>query len=358
MAETLADWKAFFEVEIVRSEPIDYLRNALDSAFGYKVYEEKEVKQAEVDDLATRKRTWERADAFAGHDREVRAASRYAKLRVSPSGVLAELVGKIKGLAKTLASLDGLMESEAKLQAQLLDPLAEIQETYRTRYLQAYDNVTGRCEAVRSEIDDLVRSPEMKALEALATIDALGKIDVARLKSEVAACKGRLFQTECDRNDVERALRDRPDPEGCSLNMDQADDLIRKANEVSEHARSLVRDELVSVAGLLRQPALLSLLEQGRKEPFIAEVLATTDADSLADLLAEQLPDNPDRVGLLAKYLKRVIVKVVRFQDFKPSKSTVERDDIETVVVDFRRFLEGAFGREGKDQSVIVDLQP
>ena len=196
VAETMADWKAFFAAEIDRSEPIAHLRHALDNAFGYKAYEENEAKQSEVDDLATRKRTWERAAAFAGHDREVRAASRYAKLQVSPTGVLGELAGKVKALGKTLASLDDLMESEAKLQAQLLDPLAEIQETYRTRYLQAYDNVTGQCEAVRSEIDALARSPEMKALEALATIDALGKIEVPRLKAEAACCKDRLFQTE------------------------------------------------------------------------------------------------------------------------------------------------------------------
>jgi hypothetical protein len=358
VAETLADWKAFFESEIDRSEPIAHLRNALDRTFGYKAYEDNEVKQVEADDLATRKRTWVQAAAFAGHDREVRAASRYAKLKVSPTGVLADLGGNIRVLAKTLTSLDGLMESEAKLQAQLLDPLAEIQETYRTRYLQAYDNVTGRCEAIRYEIDDLARLPEMKALEMLASIEALGKIDVVRLKTDVAAFKDRLFQTTCDRNDIERALRDRPDPEGCALNVDQAEDLIREANAAGGAARSVVRDELVSVAGLLRQPALWSLLEQGRKEPFIAEVLATADVDSLADLLAEKLTGNPNRVDLLAKYLKRVVIKVIRFQDFRPSKSTVERDDIEAVVDDFRRFLEGAFARDGKDQSVIVDLHP
>ncbi len=357
VAETLADWKAFFDAEIDRSDPITLLRNALDRAFGYKVYQENEAKPSEVDDLATRKRTWERAAAFAQHDREVRAAVRYAKLKVSPTGVLAELAGKIKALAKILTNLDGLMESEARLQAQLLDPLDEVRETYRTRYLQAYDNVTGRCEAVRSEIDGLARSPEMKALEAMATIDALGKIDVARLKSVVAACKDRLFQTECDRNDVERALRDRPDPEGCSLDMDRADDLIREANEAAERARSVVRHELVSVAGLLRQPALWSHLEQGRKEPFIAEVLATADAGSLADLLADRLPGHPERASLLAKFLRRVVVRTVRIEDFRPAKSTIEKAEIEQVVGEFRRFLETAAGGDGADQRTILEIR-
>jgi hypothetical protein len=74
------------------------------------------------------------------------------------------------------------MESEAKLQAQLLDPLEEIQATYRTRYLQAFDSVTGESEAARHAIDRLGRSPETKALEALATIEALGQLDLGVLE--------------------------------------------------------------------------------------------------------------------------------------------------------------------------------
>lgn len=356
--DTLADWKAFFEAEIDRAEPIPHLLHALDTACRYRVYRDNQAEQSEVDDLAGRRLAWRRAEDFIGHEADVRAAARYARLQVAPGGVLADLGGKVHDLGKALGNLGALMESEAKLQAQLVEPLNEVRETYRTRYLQAYDSVTGRCEAVRHEIDGLSRSPEMKALVALASIDALGKIDLAHLRSEAQGCKGRLFETDVDRNGVERALKDRPDPEGCPLQVDQAESLVRQADEAVEQARSLVREQLVSVAGLLRQPALWGLLEQGRQEPFIAEVLATADAEALADFLADRLAEDAERAGLLAKYLKRVVVKVVHFQDFKPSKATVERDDIEAVVDDFRRFLLAAFGRDEKDQSVIVDLQP
>lgn len=354
----LAQWKTFFAAPIDRADPIPYLRHALDSAFGYQAYELNEIKQAEQDDLATRKQAWAQADAFANHDLKIKAAARYAKLEVSSSGALAELRVKIKALAKTLQGLAGLMESEAKLQAQLLDPLADLQETYRARYLQAYDHVTGHCEAIRTQIEGLERSPEIKALEALASIEALGKLDVDRLKADVAACNDRLFRTSLDRNQVVSALGERPHPEGCPLEIDQAETLVRAANEAGERARALVGDKLAATAALLRQPALGALLNQGRGDPFIADILATTDTQTLARLLADRLPDHPDRVALLAKYLKRIVVKVVRFQDFKPSKSTVERGDVEAVVDDFRRYLNEAFGRDGKDQSVIVDLKP
>ena len=46
---------------------------------------------------------------------------------------------------------------------------------------------------------------------------------------------------------------------------------------------------------------------------------------------------------MLAKYLKRIVVRVLHLHDFKPSKTKVEKGDIETVVGEFRRFLETAW---------------
>ena len=46
-------------------------------------------------------------------------------------------------------------------------------------------------------------------------------------------------------------------------------------------------------------------------------------------------------------FLKRVVVKTVRMEDFRPAKSMVERGEIEHVVGEFRRFLEAAAGGEG-----------
>ena len=54
------------------------------------------------------------------------------------------------------------------------------------------------------------------------------------------ASKDRLFQSSLDRNAVERALKDRPQPEGCSLHVDEADQLVaeRKRHWNRRRARS------------------------------------------------------------------------------------------------------------------------
>ena len=94
--------------------------------------------------------------------------------------------------------------------------------------------MTGKCEQVRTEIDNLPDSRPFQAIAELVKIDALASVNVATLKDEVAASKDGLFQSSLDRNAVERALKDRPQPEGCSLHVDEADQLVAEAEEALE----------------------------------------------------------------------------------------------------------------------------
>jgi len=355
--DTLASWKEFFESHIDQDDAIPFWLHALEKSFGYKTHTDEDAKQSEVDDLATRKLAWERAAAFCDHEREILAAHRYTKLELSPDGVLKELQKPLKTLRKKFDKLEDLMESEAKLQSQLLDPLDEIRETYKTRYLQAYDAVTGKCEAVRQVVDGLPQSPEFNALTLLKKIDALSGIDTDTLRRKLDACTEALFSTTMDRNAVERALATQPIPSECSLHVDEADQHIQDAEQIEQNAKGLLAASLLAAATLLRQPALKNLLEQGADEPFIGEVLAAPDAESLAALLAQRLSEDSNRAKLLAKFLKKIQVMPLRISDFQPSKSTVERGDIENVVCEFRSFVESAFDHDGKQQSVIVEFK-
>ena len=256
--DSLSSWKAFLSAKIDDTEAISHLLNALDTSFGYNCYAQQEAKITELDDLATRKKSWEKADAFCRHDQKIRAAHRYSQLQVKKDGPVGELKDKLRSLGKKLENVSVLMESEAKLQSQLLDLLDSVQATYKTRYLQAFDEVTGKCEQVRSEIDNLPDSGAFQAIAELVKIEALASVDVGTLRDEMNASKDGLFQCSLDRNAVERAMKDRPRPEGCSLHVDDAHQLVAEAEEAIERARKVVRSSLVNLASLLRQPALLA----------------------------------------------------------------------------------------------------
>jgi histone H3/H4 len=357
VAGDLSSWKAFLFEQIDDSEAISQLLHALDTSFAYTCYAQQEAKATELDDLATRRKTWAKADAFCRHDQRIRAAYCYSQLQVKKDGPVGELKDKLRSLGKKLDKIGDLMESEAKLQSELLDTLDNVQGTYKTRYLQAFDKVTGKCEQVRSEIDKLPDSRPFQAIAQLVTVDALASVNIDMLKMTVAGHKDGLFQSSMDRNAVDAGLKHRPQPEGCSLHIDEADQLVARAEDALEKAKAEVHTALVNIANLLRQPALRTLLEQGKQEQFIADVLAAPDDNKLADALAECISAHPAHAKLLAKYLKKIVVKVIHLQEFHPSKTTIEKGDIETVVNEFRTFLETAVVGDGKSQSTILEIK-
>jgi phage head maturation protease len=80
-------------------------------------------------------------------------------------------------------------------------------------------------------------------------------------------------------------------------------------------------------------------------------------ADSAGLRGGTSLPDDPDRVSLLAKYLKRVVVKTVSMPDFRPFRNMVEPGDIEQVVREFRRFLEAAVDGDRANRRTILEIR-
>ena len=69
------------------------------------------------------------------------------------------------------------------------------------------------------------------------------------------------------------------------------------------------------------------------------------------------IPADPANAKLLAKYLKKIVVKVIHLHELQPSKTKVEKGDIETVVGEFRKFLETAVDGDGKSQSTILEIK-
>lgn len=355
--QTLESWKKLMDSDIGDDDQIAFWLNALEQSLGYKTYSEHKSSTDEVDDLRTRQKEWHDCTAFFAEERQIRAAYRYSKLELYEKSAVKELRPKIKSLKAKLGSLESLMESPAKLHSQLLEPFGEIRDSYRTRYLQAYDEVTTKCEQVSQVIGGLSDGAEFTALALLQKIDALSGINTTLVQTNLDGCLDDLFETEADRNEVERDLNNRPQPVKCSLKIDQAQQHVDEADQLQQRGESLVHSALIGAAKLLGQPALRENLEQGKGDAFIDAVLGAADAEALTSVLAEQLFADPKLADLIAKYLKKIQVNGIRLSDFKPSKTTLEKDDINAVVEEFRAFLDSAFKSDGKEQSVVVEFK-
>lgn len=361
--DQLAAWEAFLTSPVEAGNPIPFLLNALDQAFGYHVYREDVVRQDEVDDLATRRAEVKQAEGFFRHRDRVRAAARYAAFELPEEPALAEIRATLQQAQTSLELIDALMANEARLLSELLEPVEEAIHSYSVRYLQIFDDVTAHAEQVRQGIEALPSQPTYLALGRLAEVEQLDadpRPQIQRMIREILDAPSRLFPTTLSRAEVERCLRQWPGPPECSLTLYNAQEWRGKADQALFDCQGALQAALLDKASLLHSDALRERLAQGMQEPFIAGLLEVGSPEEMAGYLTQALaggePQKPDPVDLLRRYLKKLQVRKLRLADFVPGKRTIERADVDAVVAEFRAFLLDALDA-GEDELPVIELE-
>jgi len=363
LEEKLQAWEAFLSSPVDPTQPIAYMRSGLNKAFGYPVYPDDLVRQEDLDDLAARRAEVEQVRAFFQHRDRVLAALRYARLTLPDEPELAGLRTAFDNARTSFGHLDTLIASETRLLSELLDPMQEAIRTYIVRYLQVFDRVTAHAEQVRMQIEALPEQPAYHVLGVLAQVEQLGADLRPIVDTAVQRALGdpaRFSPTTLSRAEVERLLRDWPQPPNCALTLDNAPEWIQAADDALTSCQAALEGALLERATLLCSDALRERLAQGMHEPFIAGLLGAATPAGVADYLVQALDSAstaaPDPMDLLIRYLKALRVRKLRLADFAPSKRTIEPGDVEPIVGEFRAFLTDAL-RAGEDELPVVELE-
>lgn len=355
--DTLNAWNKFFSSDIQLSDPITFLRHALDEAFDYRVYKDDRVDPQELEDFAQRIDYLRRAELLTRFREEIRAAAHYARYPMPEVPALDDVRRTLVRVSARLDRLEELSSTEARLRSDLLDPVGEATQTYAAYYLNAFDEVMRRLHQTRGDIESLNATPEYLTLGELARIPQLG-VDPRPALEAIASAKlaelGDSFPDTLTRAALERDLRMEPEPPRCKMNLNNAGDWIGWIEQAYTDVLGSIQSALRERAALLTSDALRGRLAQGKGEPFIDGLLATTSTDEAAAYLVANLDHLP--VELLERTLKTLRVNRVRLADFRPSKTTIERGDLDAIVAEFRAFLGQALDG-GDDELPIIELE-
>mgnify|MGYP000997466890 CR=1 FL=1 len=126
--ERLAAWAAFLTARVERTEPIAYLRRALDRAFSYHAYATDEARPSEVDDLATRAAEVAHATTLFGYRDRLRPVACYAAYDLPDDPALADIARALGACRERLERLADYLGNEAGLLSEVLEP-AELRDS-------------------------------------------------------------------------------------------------------------------------------------------------------------------------------------------------------------------------------------
>jgi len=357
IADRLAAWQGFVDVEIDQSHQAEQILDAMDRQFGYSAYADMQYRQPDRDDLASRKKEIENASEFAKSKRDLRAAAEYAKLDVREEPLKEELKPHLKRLRKSMGQMAALIADPAKLANDLIEPLNRIRETYETRYMQVFTQVVSNAESVREFVEKLPDSLVAQTLAALNQVSALEKTDLKGLGDTSRDLLDALFPAHLNATVVRNDLVDTPYPRDAGNVIAESENLQKKAKQVWEEADCIYSRQVLRRAKLLSSKNMRDLLEQGKAEAFIKAILDASDEKALADLLVAELLGDPSKAKLIDKYLKKIKIVRMRMSDFRPDVATFGREDLDKVVKSFRDFIETQLGEAKDGETVVISIE-
>jgi hypothetical protein len=356
-----------FTATVESGNDISQILSALKDAFGYQAFDNNQFSQQEVDDLSNRLRNYRDVQRFLFYEPDLRAAAAYCGHSLPDMPDL-KATRKIQGkLAQKLAELRPFIASEVALKTELIGKIPpEAGETstlgaliheYTSVYLALHDNVVDRVDGCRREIEGILEGNEFKAMGLLEKIVALQPAVSEGVRAELDEAVESLFVCPApSRASVEDQLRRSPLHE-CNLSCQNGQEYITEAEGALQHARKLFNATIDRKLAVLQNAAVRERLEQGKGEKIVASILPCSDLAALRKLLVEAVLNDPAIVDVINRYLKKIVVKVVKLTDFKPSANTIEADQVTAVAQEFQQFLEKALDEVKGSKDVLPMIQ-
>ncbi len=359
-AERLTAWEKYLVSPVETSEPIAFLRSALEKSFGYPIYHEETMRSEDLDDLTVRRAEVEQAQRFYGHKERLRAAMRYLRVEIPAEPALDDLKRNFQALNARLKDLDAWVFNESRLENEFLIPSESAIQTYKVRYLQVFDQVVSRTEHVCQQLLELDGRADFTALVALGQVRSLGSDSSEELRQDARSkAVAMLFPAKVTRAMLERELPYSPAPVDCPLTLGNSGEWIHRADGALHSCTAAIFTAIIEKSRLLDSSALRERLEQGRGEKLIASLLDVKSPDELARriLTVSESGQADELTRLLNHYLKKIRVEKVRLGDFKPGKHTLEASDLDEVVQEFKDFMQLKLQRQGDDELSVVEVE-
>lgn len=336
----------------------------LKTALGYQAFTTETAHQDEVDDLAIVLKNYRNIQHLLTYERAIQTAFNYCNLQLPKSNELEPIIKLQAAVRGKIEALVPYIDSDVKLKTELVghcppeptekDTLGCLMHEYGGLYAAFHNNILNQTDSCFSQIEEILIGNDMTALKSLEGITALQPAIAEELVAELTARSGRVFRCPSPSHaSVHEKLKSSP-THTCGLTFDNASDHVANAKKLVEDCVQLLQSALEKKLAILLNPAVKQRLERGKEDSSIKKLLSASNTDDLRKGLLVDLLNDGALTEKINRYLKRVSVKSVKMANFKPSLSTVERDQVKQLVNEFEEFITDQFETEASDDSLPV----
>ncbi|MCL5960615.1 MAG: hypothetical protein M1358_15150 [Chloroflexi bacterium] len=357
-----------FAKDITGGDDIQLLLHGLKEAFGYRAFEDEAVSEPDVDDLANRLQDYRNVKGFLAYETDIRAAHAYCSHSLPDDDKQLDGIRRLSsGVALKLADIRRYIDSDVALRTELVGhvppatgetgTIGELIHEYTSLYVKTHDAVMEWLEKEGGKIRDILRGDEFGALRVLEGITVLQPPVSQSLEKGFAQQMAKIFT--CPNSSpisIREQLKTGPVHE-CGLTFGNAFQHISYAESLAGEARSLFDQAVNQKMEVFLNPAIRERLAQGEAAPVIAGLLKCECVVDVRALLLKACLEEPDVVATINRYLKKIVVKQVKVAGFKPSLGTVERNQIEQLGHEFRKYLEEQMASIEGDGDTLPMLQ-
>jgi hypothetical protein len=357
-----------FHTDLASGDDIALILHGLKEAYGYKAYDDERSTPSEVDDLANRLKNYRDIEQFLAYQSEIRAAVAYCSHSLPDIPELKAARAAQQVVATKLKDIRQWIDSPVRLKTELIGhtpatagesgTLGKLITEYSTAYTVLHDQTIEQIVDASTAIQDLVGNDRFALLERCEGISALkpGVSDSLRGAAQTAI-DGLFGCADPSQASIERELRRHPH-HVCGLSFENASEHVQAATDAHGAIRQRVNEAIRSKYSIFLAAPVRELLQQGKKEAVISELLGCDTVEAVEAVLAKHVVPKGSAVEVINRYLKTIVVTKVRVSDFKPSTTTVEPDGVAAVAEEFRGFLAANFGKsKGKDVIEVLQLE-
>ena len=347
-------------------DDIQMLLYALKEALGYQAFDTNKYLQTEVDDLANRLKNYYDIKKFLEFEVELFALQAYCSHSLPENKDLKKVNEIQQKVCGKLSTIQPYIDSEVILKTELIGKIpAEENETetfgalireYKPVYIALHDGVMDRAETCKNNIAGILNSDDMKALKMLEKIDALQPAVSDDIEQELTRLSNIVFVCSASRGSIEEQIRRGP-VHVCGLSFQNASEHLTEIDGTASQAMNIFNMAFNGKLEIFTNPTIRERLEQGKDEPAIAGLLKAKTLDEIRAYLIKECIKNPSIVETIQRYLKRIQMKTVRLADFKPNITTVEKQQIPSVVKEFQKYLEDEIDGMDKGEDTLPMLK-